>query len=139
MVRKRDVEEHAPERDERDGLDRVDDQRRLDDRHDVRPRRKRRPPEPLEDPILAANHGHDRETGEGGRRDAVPEHAGEEIGGAVDAVDLVVAVDRAEQDEEDDRQSNREEGELTASPVEALLAPELVEHEAHVSSSVSER
>src|SRR3989304_2874614 len=78
------------------------------------------------------------EAGEGGRGDAVADHAGEQVGRAGDAVDLLVAVDGAEKDEEDDRQGEGEEGGLAVSPEEALLRPELVEEEAaHVNRLMS--
>ena len=68
--------------------------------------------------------------------DAVAEQPGKQVLGARDAfaLDRVVAVYRAEQDEDEQREDEREECELVASPVEPLLRPKLVEQQAHSSS-----
>ena len=85
-------------------------------------------------------HHVDREAGEGGGDDAVPEHPGEKVRGTVDPVDLPVAVDGAEQCQEHDRQREREERRLPAAPEQALLVAQLVGEQAvHSPSPVSSR
>ncbi len=57
--------------------------------------------------------------------DAVAEDAREQVRGAGNALglDLVVAVDGAEEDVDEQREDEREERELVAAPVEPLLRP----------------
>ena len=116
-----------------------DDHGRADHGGEVEPGAERRAAHALQQAGLAAHDERDRERGEGVRGDAVAEEADQEEGRGVHALDRLVAVDRPDEDEQEDREEKAEEGGLPVPPEEQLLHAELVEEEPHSPSSVSSR
>ena len=98
-------------------------------------RGQRRAAHALEHARLPPHDEGDREPGEGVRGDSVAEQPDEEERRRVDALDGLVAVDRADQDEQEHGEEEAEERRLAVPPEELLLSPQLVEEEPHPSSS----
>ena len=132
-ARQRNREEDTADRDDQRRLDQEDDERRPEHREDVGNRGQRRGPHALQDTALPAHDHRDRQAGERGGRDAVADHPRleERRGADVLLADRVVAVDRAEDQEEDHRQEEGEERRLAAAPEEQLLGAELVQEKLH--------
>ena len=120
------VEREAAEREQRDRLQRERRERREQHGGEVRRRRQRRRAQPLEHAGLAPHDEDDREPAERRVRGAVAEETGEQHVHGRDAVDLV-AVDRAEQCVQEQREDEDEDRRLPASPEDLLLEPELME------------
>jgi hypothetical protein len=140
MAREGRAERRHPDRDDAHGLDEEGDHRRRQQCGQVDRSGERSRAEPLQDSVLTPENEHDRQPGERRRDDAVAQRARQQVVGALDALELLIAVGEAEEQEEDHRQKEGEERELAAARVEPQLVPELVDEEPHCfASSVSER
>jgi hypothetical protein len=131
----------AGEQHHRDRLRGEDEERGNEQGADVDGRGKGSGPQALEDAALAPDDEEDRDSGERRRCGAVAEEAGEQDPPGGLPVDLA-GVEGAHEDVEQNREQEREERGLAASPVQELLRFELVEEQPHSSTaccSVSER
>ena len=99
---------------------------------EVGARRQRRRADPLQDPVLAADHERDRHSREAGVRGAVAEHPREQhLDRRVALVGRLVAVERAEEEEEHQWEDEDEAGRLAVPPEDELLRAQLVCEDAH--------